>query len=215
MSDFSSQYRVNDNGSINLPFGHAVETYINSLLLLTNCKLKKQSRLYVNQNIKADDIIELTDKGRERVAKIKQNATSDLTVWRWVLFCDGNNSCERACGRIGEYIEELFPVQLFVEETHRSQYMPVVSQSKVSRINLSLQARDHAIMAHYAHHSSGVEIALKLLAPYNNTSEIHLRHTILDQLVTTELKEQGKVLYYQRHNISVSENCPEYYYQLT
>ncbi|CAG8819935.1 34356_t:CDS:2, partial [Racocetra persica] len=39
-----------------------------------------------------------------------------------------------------------------------------------------LQAHDHAIMARRAHHSSGIEIALKLLAPYNNTSEIHLRH---------------------------------------
>ncbi|CAG8781425.1 5547_t:CDS:1, partial [Cetraspora pellucida] len=29
------------------------ETYINSLPLLTNCKLKKQSQLYVNENIKA------------------------------------------------------------------------------------------------------------------------------------------------------------------
>ncbi|CAG8832896.1 9618_t:CDS:1, partial [Racocetra persica] len=73
-------------------------------------------------------------------------------------------------------IEELFPVQLFVEETHRSQHMLVVSQSKVSRINLSLQAHDYAIMACRIHHSSGIKIALKLLAPYNNTSAIHFRH---------------------------------------
>ncbi|CAG8839871.1 33570_t:CDS:1, partial [Racocetra persica] len=39
--------------------------------------------------------------------------------------------------------------------------------------------------------------------------------TILDQLVTTELKEQGKVLYYQCHDTSVSENCSKHYYQLT
>ncbi|CAG8618356.1 13169_t:CDS:2, partial [Cetraspora pellucida] len=52
ISDSPSQYYVNDNGSINLPFSCAVKTYINSLPLLTNCKLKKQSQLYVNQNIK-------------------------------------------------------------------------------------------------------------------------------------------------------------------
>ncbi|KAF0443006.1 proteophosphoglycan ppg4 [Gigaspora margarita] len=48
------QYHVNANGSISLPFGHAVETYINSLPLLTNCKLRKQSRLYVNKSIKSE-----------------------------------------------------------------------------------------------------------------------------------------------------------------
>ncbi|CAG8843269.1 21668_t:CDS:2, partial [Racocetra persica] len=141
-------------------------------------------RLYVNQNIKAglitlkhvegainylswktiqgqnkstnrlDDIIELTDK----VTTVVKGLVVELGN---VMLSD---------------IEELFPVQLFIEGTHRSQHIPVVSQSKVSRINLSLQACDHTIMAHRAYHSSGVEIALKLLAPYNNTSEIHLRH---------------------------------------
>ncbi|CAG8755589.1 28779_t:CDS:2 [Racocetra persica] len=218
MSGSPSQYRVNDNGSVNLPFGRAVKTYINSLPLLTNCKLKKQSRLYVNQNIKTglitlkrvegaidylswktiqgqnksmnrlDDIIELTNKGHERVAKIKQNAASDLTVWHWVFFVMVTTVVKGLVVELGNCavrviikvmlsdIEELFPVQLFVKGIHGSQHMPVVSQSKVSRINLSLQARDHAIMAYRAHHSSGVEIVLKLLAPYNNTSEIHLRH---------------------------------------
>ncbi|CAG8795171.1 18116_t:CDS:1, partial [Cetraspora pellucida] len=94
--------------------------------------LKKQSRLYVNENIKTglitlkrtegaidylswktvlgqnkstnrlDDILELTEKGCERVTKIKQNVALDLTVWRWVLFCDDNNNCQRSCGGIGE-----------------------------------------------------------------------------------------------------------------
>ncbi|CAG8532348.1 17763_t:CDS:1, partial [Racocetra persica] len=27
---------------------------------------------------------------------------SDLTVWRWLLFCNSNNDCERACGGLGE-----------------------------------------------------------------------------------------------------------------
>ncbi|CAG8699079.1 3464_t:CDS:1 [Ambispora leptoticha] len=144
-------------------------------------------------------------------------------------------------------VEEPLPVQLFVEGTHRPLHIPVASQPKVARINLSLQSRDHAIAAHRAHRSTGAEIALKLLAPYNNMSATHLKYmretdksicteqqlkrlierdntrlrenagpwTILDQLVTTELKNQEKVLYYQRHNTSVSENCPEYYYQLT
>ncbi|CAG8853689.1 44479_t:CDS:1, partial [Gigaspora margarita] len=45
-----SQYHVNADRSISLPFGRAIETYINSLPLLTNCKLRKQSRLYVNES---------------------------------------------------------------------------------------------------------------------------------------------------------------------
>ncbi|CAG8557010.1 17813_t:CDS:2 [Cetraspora pellucida] len=125
-----SQYCVNDNGCINLPFSHAVETYINSLLLLTNCKLKKQSRLYktvLGQNKstnRLDDILELTEKG---------------------------------C-------------------THRPLYIPVALQPKVARINLSLQSHDHAIAAHHAYRSTGAEIALKLLAPYNNMSATHLKY---------------------------------------
>ncbi|CAG8652983.1 1407_t:CDS:1, partial [Racocetra persica] len=86
------------------------ETYINFLPLLKNCKLKKQSRLNVNENIrsgliilkcveeaidyiswktiqgqvkltnKLDDLLELTDKGHARVAKIKQGLALDLIV---------------------------------------------------------------------------------------------------------------------------------------
>ncbi|CAG8690329.1 2176_t:CDS:2, partial [Cetraspora pellucida] len=161
-----SQYHVNDNKSVNLPFGCAnikaglitlkcVEGAINYLSWKT---IQGQNKL-MNR---LDEIIELTDKCCEQVAKIKQRI-------------------------------------------HRSQHMPIVSQLKVLRINLSFQAHDHTIMTHCIYHSSGVEIALKLLAPYNNTN----------QLVTTELKEQEKVLYYQYHDTSISENCPEHYYQLT
>ncbi|CAG8707260.1 6602_t:CDS:2 [Cetraspora pellucida] len=111
---------------------------------------------------------------------------SDLTIWRWLLFCDGSNDCERACGGLGE------------------------SEPKLGRINLSLQTRDMAIAAYHEHCTSGMEIALKVLFPYNNADEINLRYvhksgkdfpwTILDQLLTLELKIQGKVLYYQCHD---------------
>ncbi|CAG8850337.1 16614_t:CDS:2, partial [Racocetra persica] len=129
-----------------------------------------------------DDIIELTDKGRERVAKIKQNAASDLT--KCLNFFLNNNlkndfDTHKYAVRVIikvmlSDIEELFPVQLFVEGTYRSQHMPVVSQSKVSRINLSLQAHDHAIIARHAHHSSGVEIALK----YWHLTIIQVKYTL-------------------------------------
>ncbi|KAF0438408.1 proteophosphoglycan ppg4 [Gigaspora margarita] len=304
------QYRINADGSVNLPFGRAIEAYLNSLPLLTNCKLKKQSRLYVNENIRAgfitlkrvegaidylawktrqgknkstnrlDDIIELTSEGRNRVIKIKQHDVSNITVWRWVLFCDGNNDCERECGGLGicksecsnfnlnnnlksdfdmhkcavrvitkvmlSDVEDPLPVQLIVKGTHRSSSIPA-AEPKLGKINLSLQARDKAIIARRGHHSSGTEIAMKILAPYNNTNETDFQYiyktsrdlcteqqlkrlverddhrlrentgpwTILDQLITGELKTQGKVLYYQRQNISASKDSPEYYYQLT
>src|SRR5260363_232586 len=100
--------------------------------LLANCKLRKQNRLYVNESIRSglitlkrvdgaidcliwktvqeqkkstnriDDIIELTEKGHECVARFKQNIALDLTIWRWVFYCDGNNGCERACGGLGK-----------------------------------------------------------------------------------------------------------------
>ncbi|RIB23534.1 hypothetical protein C2G38_2242639 [Gigaspora rosea] len=283
----SPQYHVNDNGSINLPFGHAIEAYINTLPLLKNCKLRKQSRLCVNENIKSglitikrvegaidylvwktiqgqskstnrlDDIIELTDKGRKRVTKIMQGLAPDLTVWRWVLFCDGNSGCESACGGIGELriitkvmlsnVEEPFPMQLFIEGAHRSPYIPAVTEQKSKRINLSLETRDKAIAARHAHRSTGMELAMEILAPYNNLNENQLNYahknnkdlcieqqlkrlverddnrlrdnigpwTILDQLINSELKNQGKVLYYQRYYSSAPENSPECYYKLT
>ncbi|CAG8800224.1 8636_t:CDS:1, partial [Racocetra fulgida] len=98
------------------------------------------------------------------------------------------------------------------------------AEPKLGRINLSLQARDKAIMACRRHRTSGTEIALKVVASYNNASEVDLQYvhkadkdlytekqlkrlierddcwlhedagswTILDQLITTELKLQGK-----------------------
>ncbi|KAF0450146.1 proteophosphoglycan ppg4 [Gigaspora margarita] len=304
------QYRVNADGSINLPFGRTLETYINSLPLLVSCKLKKQSQLYVNESIKAglitlksvegaidyitwktvqgqkkstnriDDIIEITDKEREHVAKFKQNAAQDLTVWRWILFCDGSIGCERACGGLGECrqecsnfvlknnlkndfdmhkcavrvitkvmlsnIEDPLPVQLIINGVHKTSIL-LTPDPKFTRINLSLQTRDKVIAARCAHRNTGVEIAIKMLEPHNNSNETHLIHlhktskdlcteqqlkrlierddvrlrdksgpwTILDQLVTTDLKEQGKVLYYQCGDTSATENSFERYYQLT
>ncbi|CAG8856083.1 25159_t:CDS:1, partial [Gigaspora margarita] len=39
----------------------------------------------------------------------------------------------------------------------------------LSRVNLNLQTCDKIIAAYYANHNIRVEIAIKILAPYNNT----------------------------------------------
>ncbi|CAG8738871.1 13413_t:CDS:2 [Cetraspora pellucida] len=276
------QHCINSDGSVNLPFRHAVKTYINLLPLFTNCKLKKTSRFYVNENVKTglitlkqiegaidylvwktskgqikttnrlDDILELTNKGRNHVIKIKQHMSSDLTVWRWFLFCDGSNNCEKACSGLGECkskcsnfylknnlknnfdmhkcavqiimkvmlsnIKEPLPIQLVIKGTHRSLSIPA-AESKLGRINLSLQTRDMAIAARHGHHTSGMEIALKVLFPYNNANEINLRHVhksgkdlCNEQQLKRLLKEM--IIDYMKM-LASSKNSLEYYYQLT
>ncbi|CAG8660392.1 5150_t:CDS:2, partial [Scutellospora calospora] len=127
-------------------------------------------------------------------------------------------------------VEDPLPVQLIIQGIHRTAVL-IILDSKFTRINLSLQTRDKIIAAHRAHHDTEVEITMKILAPHNNTNEAHLTHlhktndiqlrenigpwTVLDQLVTTTLKEQGKMLYYQHGNILAPENSSERYYQLT
>ncbi|CAG8652532.1 25642_t:CDS:2 [Gigaspora rosea] len=286
MNNFSS-HRINANGSINLLFGRAVEIYINSLPLLSKCKLKKQSRLNVNESIKAgfitlkriegaidyltwktalgqkkstnriDHIIELTDKGRERVSRFKQNTAQDLTVWRWVFFYDGTIGCERACGGLGECkqkfpnfglknnltndfdmhkcgvivitkvmlsnVKNPLPVQLIIKGVHRSSAL-MTPDLKSTRINLSLQTYDKVIVARRAHHNTGTEIAMKVLAPYNNTNETYL--TYLHNTKYWPMDNLGPISYYTfekaRENtlllacdFSAPENSFECYYQLT
>ncbi|CAG8796533.1 5490_t:CDS:2 [Gigaspora margarita] len=133
------QYHVNDDESISLPF------------------VKSTNRL--------DDILELTDKGHERVAKIKQGLALDLIVWWWVLFCDSSNSCQRACGRIGECLQKCsnYSLKNYLKndfDTHKS-----VPETKLKRINLSLQARDKAIAAYeIAYKESGESSKTNMLS---------------------------------------------------
>ncbi|RIB05642.1 hypothetical protein C2G38_2219090 [Gigaspora rosea] len=266
MNNFSS-HRINANGSINLLFGRAVEIYINSLPLLSKCKLKKQSRLNVNESIKAgfitlkriegaidyltwktalgqkkstnriDHIIELTDKGRERVSRFKQNTAQDLTVWRWVFFYDGTIGCERACGGLGECkqkfpnfglknnltndfdmhkcgvivitkvmlsnVKNPLPVQLIIKGVHRSSAL-MTPDLKSTRINLSLQTYDKVIVARRAHHNTGTEIAMKVLAPYNNTNETYL--TYLHNTSKNICTEQQLKRLIERDDVWLREN---------
>ncbi|KAF0432480.1 gephyrin: PROVISIONAL [Gigaspora margarita] len=67
-------------------------------------------------------------------------------------------------------VKDSLLVQLIVKGTHRSSAISV-AEPKLGKINLSLQARDKAIIACYRYHSSGTKIAIKILAPYNNTNE--------------------------------------------
>ncbi|RIB24314.1 hypothetical protein C2G38_2168847 [Gigaspora rosea] len=143
-------------------------------------------------------------------------------------------------------VEDTLPVQLFIEGIYRSSSIFAVSESRPTRIKLSLQAHVKVIAARHAHYSTGVKIAVKILVLHNNANEADLElinktskdscseqqlkrlierddnrlyenigpWSILDELVTNELKAQGKVLYYQCPVVLASENSPEHYYQL-
>ncbi|CAG8542009.1 16574_t:CDS:2 [Cetraspora pellucida] len=139
-----------------------------------------------------DDIIELNNKGHEQACSGIREYKQECSIF-WLKNNLKTNFDTHKCSVkiitkvMLSDVEESLPVQLFIEDTHRS-----------------------------LHILSGVEIALKLLAPYNNTSKTDLRYMCkTNQLVTTELKKQGKVIYYQCNDTSISENCSKYYYQLT
>ncbi|CAG8742683.1 7631_t:CDS:2, partial [Gigaspora rosea] len=139
-------------------------------------------------------------------------------------------------------VEDTLPVQLFIEGIYRSSSIFAVSESRPTRIKLSLQAHVKVIAARHAHYSTGVKIAVKILVLHNNANEADLElinktskdscseqqlkrlierddnrlyenigpWSILDELVTNELKAQGKVLYYQCPVVLASENNGKY-----
>ncbi|RIB02447.1 hypothetical protein C2G38_2227816 [Gigaspora rosea] len=112
-------------------------------------------------------------------------------------------------------VEDSLPVQLIISGVHKTSILPT-PDPKFTRINLSLQTRDKVIAARRAYRNTGVEIAIKMLKPHNNSNETHLTHLHkTNQLVTTDLKEQGKMLYYQCGDTFATINSFERYYQLT
>ncbi|CAG8755138.1 16231_t:CDS:2, partial [Cetraspora pellucida] len=119
--------------------------------------------------------------------------------------------------------EDPLPVQLIIKGVHKSSALMTLDLKSI-RINLSLQTCNKAIAACRAHHNTGTEIAMKVLAPYNNTSETYLTYlhnTSKDICIEQQLKilierdDQEKILYYQHGDILAPENSFEHYYQLT
>ncbi|CAG8753815.1 15467_t:CDS:1, partial [Gigaspora rosea] len=128
----STLHQINADGSIGLPFGRPVETYILSLPIVKVQRFKCQSRQKLNQAIqknlvafkreegavnfkgwmmntgmtkstnRLDDKLELTENGQSYVNQIQQGLVSDLCVWHWVFYCAGDGNCQRAYGGFGE-----------------------------------------------------------------------------------------------------------------
>ncbi|CAG8623779.1 8561_t:CDS:2 [Gigaspora margarita] len=71
-------------------------------------------------------------------------------------------------------VEDTLSVQLFIKGIHRSLSILAVSESRPTKINLSLQAHDKVIAACHVYHSTGVEIMVKILALHNNANEADL-----------------------------------------
>jgi hypothetical protein len=64
-----------------------------------------------------DDLIKLTEKGKELVNQIKAKINKDKLCWSWIMYCAGDdNSCQHECGGIGKCVEgcqnELLPNNL-------------------------------------------------------------------------------------------------------
>ncbi|CAG8786094.1 3087_t:CDS:2, partial [Gigaspora rosea] len=123
-------HQINTNGSIDLPFGRAVETYILSLPIVKGSHFKCQSRQKVNQAIqknfimlkreegaidfkgwtsngmtkstnRLDDVLELTEKEKQYIIQIQQGLAPDFCIWYWVFYCAGDGNCQRDCGGFG------------------------------------------------------------------------------------------------------------------
>jgi len=127
-------HQINSDGSIGLPFGRAVETYVLSLPIVKGARFKCQSRQKMNQAIqknfvilkreegaidfkgwatvngmtkstnRLDDTLELTEKGRMQVAQIRQGLAPDFCIWYWVFYCAGDGNCQRDCGGFGSCV---------------------------------------------------------------------------------------------------------------
>ncbi|CAG8766783.1 13402_t:CDS:2, partial [Gigaspora rosea] len=129
--NMTSLHQINTNGSIGLPFGRAIETYILSLPIVKGSRFKCQSRQKVNQAIQKnfitlkreegaidfkgwttsnrmtistnhlDDVLELTEKGKQYIIQIQQGLAPDFCIWYWVFYCTGDGNCQRDCGGFG------------------------------------------------------------------------------------------------------------------
>ncbi|CAG8805079.1 14114_t:CDS:2, partial [Racocetra persica] len=95
----------------------------------------------------------------------------------------------------------------------------IIHERAISRINLSREACDLAILNHRANKNTTKEVKMKLLASHNGALPNELQKLYNNQrtidnsheLVTGILKEKGVILYYQQPNINVNEDIDEKY----
>jgi len=121
-TNYRENIKYNTDGTVNLPFGHIVEWYLNNISMLKVCHLKHQSRQKTPQLVKEeiieikrttdaidflewktkggtvkstnriDDTIILTTKGEELLQEIQLGLKRDKKCLYWVLYCSGDGN---------------------------------------------------------------------------------------------------------------------------
>ncbi|RIB13427.1 hypothetical protein C2G38_2325832 [Gigaspora rosea] len=232
----SPSFRISNNGDILLPFGQAVEHYLNSLPISYNIHYKVQSRKRVNKAVKQGLVV--VERVEGSVDYLDQhNFTNPFDMHK----CSVRIFTEVMLSEV----ESEFPMHMTIKGNHVPQNI-IREATALSRINLSREVRDLAITSHRADKRITKEIKMKLLAPHNGSSQSELEHLyhnqnsicdniklhqlierdnlrakknvgpwrIVHELVTSILRDNGAILYYQQPDISVPEDSPEHYYQL-
>ena len=55
---------------------------------------------------RVDDILELTEKGQNRVDNIRIGVEKDKLCWYWVMYCaDDGNRCQHLCGHVNQIVQ--------------------------------------------------------------------------------------------------------------
>ncbi|CAG8763265.1 5653_t:CDS:2 [Cetraspora pellucida] len=186
---------IDNNGVIHLPFGQAVEQYLNSLSISYGIHYKVQSRKRVNDTVKQelviiqciesladyiswktvkgqykstnclDDVLQLTDSEKNRVQQISIGKEKDLQVWRWTWFCSGEIMLSE--------VDTDLPMRMIISGNYILQN--IIHERAISRINLSQEACDLAILNRRANKNTTKEVKMKLLAPHNSVSPNELQ----------------------------------------
>ncbi|CAG8487533.1 19048_t:CDS:2 [Gigaspora rosea] len=165
-------YQINADGSIGLPFGCAIETYILSLPIVKGAGFKCQSQQKLNQAIQKILLfsnmkkLELTENGQSYVNQIQQGLVSDLCVWYWVFYCAGDKNCQRACGGFGECVLNCPNYQM----KNNLKYGNDMHKCKVciiTKVMLSMVKERFPIKLYIEDGCTVKEIKLKLLTPFN------------------------------------------------
>ncbi|CAG8565769.1 10070_t:CDS:2 [Gigaspora rosea] len=270
-----AQLFLKKGDTVFVPFGHAVKKYLNEFDHLKKTRLKKQSCKNVSRAVKEgliivrrvegaidyigwmtkdghsnstnrlDDILELTEKGSERIVNIQNGNVYGIGL-SFVLVMVTVKEIRVITKVILSQVKTEFPMQVILSGSHISS-IPILHISTINRINLNYEARDIAIRGRRKSNMTTMQIMRNLLAPANSAPKNELKEildnkklacnetkiryllerdtrclrddigpwTRLHQLVTNELKNKRIVLYYQQPDPETQENNHKHYYQLT
>lgn len=251
-----------DYDNIRLPLGRAVEQYLYNLPILASVRLRCQSRKEVNEAVAAglitvervegaldhlewitkagsakstnrlDDIIKLTEFGKEQAEAVKRKDRRDRTVWRWVHFCPGEGSCRRECGGIGECLptcaeekkailsmhhcslrvttnvklSDLLtdnPVNIKIQGSHAPVTTPVAGALLTSRLALSRETRDQITVARRANRQTARGVKRVMLAKLNGAQRDVLQPAL--ENVHYQAKEYSLQRYLERDDCRLSD----------